>query len=563
MTQDSISPKRATNIRFQIGDLEFDLTNQTLLISGEKRQLTPKASRLLEQLTASAPNPLTREQLMDLVWPEVLVSDHTLHELVSQLRKQLGDDVRTPRYIKTLSKRGYQLVAPIKQISGARPLGSATSPELSLSVVLMDGQSNQPGKDAREILDELLEHFVHYPELILILENPAQAAYTLSAQLAYSDTKADLRVHLVRTIDQQLIWADSFYRSNNGKENWREIALQTSRRARLQMVCDVQCQSIRARAGSHTSSELTCAAVRMNYQINQAGSFDPELMRSLAERSVQLDPTLIEGWQMLTIAYVWLFKFGRISAHEAVEKSQAAVGSALGLDSENSYSLWLLGTVHATLGLDLDVAKQSLIQAIALDPLHPNAHWFHGMLAAVYRQQGALDSAVEELQRAARIFDADGRTQAEYAEVLLYTGRYAEAVSTAKSALKLKPFPPSVFFATLAGFRALMEQGQKEAASRWLNIYLATAEHDYQHHAAYMLAILGRTAEAQRLVVALQDSRSNLQGYTLVLAYMGLGDIQAAVLAAQQYQGAEGNFLQVRLRIDPALREVWKSIEHS
>jgi transcriptional activator of cad operon len=78
--------------------------------AGERR-LEPRTADLLRLLAARSGEVLTKEELLAAVWRGVHVSDETLTNAVYELRKALGDDARSPRYIQTLARRGYRLVA--------------------------------------------------------------------------------------------------------------------------------------------------------------------------------------------------------------------------------------------------------------------------------------------------------------------------------------------------------------------------------------------------------------------------------------------------------------------
>ena len=71
----------------------------------------------MELLVVLASRPgqvVSRQELLSAVWPGVIVGDEALSQVVTKLRKALGDDARLPTYIETISKRGYRLIAPVQ-----------------------------------------------------------------------------------------------------------------------------------------------------------------------------------------------------------------------------------------------------------------------------------------------------------------------------------------------------------------------------------------------------------------------------------------------------------------
>jgi DNA-binding winged helix-turn-helix (wHTH) protein len=61
---------------------------------------------------------LTRDELLDALWPGVAVMPDTLSKTISELRRALGDDSATPRYIETVHRRGVRFKAPVSEFQG-------------------------------------------------------------------------------------------------------------------------------------------------------------------------------------------------------------------------------------------------------------------------------------------------------------------------------------------------------------------------------------------------------------------------------------------------------------
>lgn len=72
-------------------------------------------------LATHAETVVSRDQLMEAVWPDVIIVDDTLTRCISQLRKTFGETPTAPRFIQTIRKRGYQLCVPVTPPPPARP----------------------------------------------------------------------------------------------------------------------------------------------------------------------------------------------------------------------------------------------------------------------------------------------------------------------------------------------------------------------------------------------------------------------------------------------------------
>ena len=75
--------------------------------------LTPKAFAVLQHLAANAGRLVSKRQLLDEVWPGLYVGDGALKSCIREVRRALGDDAGSPRFIATAHRRGYRFVAPV------------------------------------------------------------------------------------------------------------------------------------------------------------------------------------------------------------------------------------------------------------------------------------------------------------------------------------------------------------------------------------------------------------------------------------------------------------------
>ena len=80
---------------------------------------TPKLLDLLLHLLDHAGDLVTKEALLEALWPDANVTDNALTQAVSELRQALGDEAAAPQYIKTVARRGYRFVAPVTAIREA------------------------------------------------------------------------------------------------------------------------------------------------------------------------------------------------------------------------------------------------------------------------------------------------------------------------------------------------------------------------------------------------------------------------------------------------------------
>ena len=104
---------------FVLGEwrIEPSLNQITRLARGSVSQrITPKAMNVLVALVARVGELVTREELLASVWPDVHVQEEVLTRAIADLRKALDDDRKEPRYIETIPKRGYRVIAAVPSV---------------------------------------------------------------------------------------------------------------------------------------------------------------------------------------------------------------------------------------------------------------------------------------------------------------------------------------------------------------------------------------------------------------------------------------------------------------
>lgn len=117
-------PVPSSSLRVRFGEFELDEPNALLLRNGSAIPLSPTPFGLLCALLRQPGSLLTKHTLLDQVWGHRFVSDSVLKGAISDIRNVLGDDPRQPRYIDTVSRRGYRFIAtPVPLHEADQPVG--------------------------------------------------------------------------------------------------------------------------------------------------------------------------------------------------------------------------------------------------------------------------------------------------------------------------------------------------------------------------------------------------------------------------------------------------------
>jgi DNA-binding winged helix-turn-helix (wHTH) protein len=98
------------------GEYLLDETNEILWRGSQAISLRPKVLALLKFFLTHPGQLVTKEQLLDALWPNTYVSDAVLKDSVREVRDVLRDNARKPKYIETAHRRGYRLIAPVTEV---------------------------------------------------------------------------------------------------------------------------------------------------------------------------------------------------------------------------------------------------------------------------------------------------------------------------------------------------------------------------------------------------------------------------------------------------------------
>lgn len=130
----------------RIGEWRVDPALDEIERDGTTVKLEPRTMRLLMTLTQRPGELVTTEELFATVWRDTIVTSSSVYESVAQLRKALGDRSEEPRYIATVPRKGYRLVAPV---APWREAGPAPSPNATAGEVIAAGaRATAPGSPA-------------------------------------------------------------------------------------------------------------------------------------------------------------------------------------------------------------------------------------------------------------------------------------------------------------------------------------------------------------------------------------------------------------------------------
>lgn len=112
---------------YEFADVRVDVGRMAALRGGVAIPLEPKAFDVLIHLIEHRDRVVTKEELLDAVWPGTFVTPNVLTRAVAQIRKALGDESQDARLIETIAKRGYRFIPPVTVVPAGEPAPESPS----------------------------------------------------------------------------------------------------------------------------------------------------------------------------------------------------------------------------------------------------------------------------------------------------------------------------------------------------------------------------------------------------------------------------------------------------
>ena len=477
-------PSQPANVRF--GVFELDLRAGELRKQGLKIKLQEKPFQVLALLLERPGEVVTREELQKRLWPEdtFVDFDHSMNTAVNKLREALGDSAESPRFIKTLPKRGYRFIAPVQPVgrTEAAPMLAARRsqrpavvgivgavvvvaalvyfgwtrwgqrakpPEGRIMLAVLPFQNLSGDAEQEYFSDGLTEEMISqlgqiHPQRLGVIARTSAMKYKKSNK-GVDEIGRELDVHylvegsvrrggervritaqLVQVSDQTEVWSESFESSEGDilvlqSEVARTIAQQ------IQVKLAVPGPARPVRAGP-VRAEAHDAYLKGRYWASK-GVTDKAVR--FFEEAIAAEPNFALAHAALADSLVFL-----VPTREFMPKAKAEALKALELDST-------LSDAHAGLGLarlmyewDWKGAESSFRRALELDPSNAEAHLrYSHYLAAVGRLEEALGEA-RLVQRSDPLSPLAYQTAGRY---YYFLGQQDRAIEQYKKSLDMDP----------------------------------------------------------------------------------------------------------------------------
>ena len=448
---------------YRFGDLVLNLDRGCLQKGGADLALRPKAFEVLRYLVERAGRLATKDELVQAVWPNVIVSDDSLAQCIRDIRKVLNDEGE--RYIRTVPRRGYMFVAEAVPIAAtdkptagrasahAARLGQWSAPIAALAVVAIlaavlaawsrgwferqlpvadarltiavlpfTSLGDKPGEDwlGDGIAEDIMTAVSRFRDLTVIGRSSSfryrgdavdvrQAAkdlgahYLLQGSVRRSGDRLRITVQLIDPRTGASRWSERYDRPFS---DVFAIQDEVASKVAAQLVAhayEATIARVRTRAPADLEVyELVLRARKAHQTFKREGVIES---KALAERAIAIDPNYAPAWAVLSAALQQLYIQPYSEHHGTLamrQQARAAAARAVSLDADSA-------SAQATLGFSLVWGWEN-------------------------------EAGLEAFRKAIGLNPNDSRAWVGYAQALSYAGLNREALDVWERTQHLNPF---------------------------------------------------------------------------------------------------------------------------
>ena len=554
----------------------YRLDVEKCLLYGAGGHSIPLKTKAFETLLFLVRNPgrvVERDEIMEAVWPGIVVEENNLTQHVSSLRRALGERKDDHRFILTVPGRGYRFVADVTfpvetetggTVSGDSHVGRRWGFAVLVTVVVVSlllvgflyqrGTTSAAGERIRSIavlpfkpvsdLDRNPSFEMGMAnDLITRLENAegitvrsfeavrrfasgeadaadAGAALAVDAVLdtkvQYSENRVRLSVRLIRIDGREQVWAQSF-----DGDRADLFTMQDEMATRVANALSAKLKESSRKHSTASNEAYQHYLAGWAHQFNLEAS-EAKLGIAEFEQAIAIDPNYALAYVGIARGYMSLVLSSEVPPGDMGEKAMAAAERAVQLDPQLGEAHAMLGAVRFWFEHDWEGSEAALKTAIDLDPDSAFAHLYYAVLLG---NTGRIDEALAQSKKARELDEFWAYSASMQGTTLIHAGKPSDALSRFGEAMRLNPRLWTPHCKAALALIDLRRYGDAVTAARRA-AELNRNQTNSTAYEIYALARLGQRAEARQILNGLLQRSDDryVPPYHIAVAYAGLGD---------------------------------------
>jgi TolB-like protein/DNA-binding winged helix-turn-helix (wHTH) protein/Tfp pilus assembly protein PilF len=465
---------------FRVGEWLAEPARDVLQRAEETVKLEPRTMRVLTYLAERPLQVVSQSELEEFVWAGVVVTPQSVYQSIAQLRRVFGDTPRQPRYIETIQRKGYRLIAPVvpatepsEPAESERP---ATSPPEAMPTAPPEAESGsgRAGLTRRKwllaggllviVLAALgaLTWFPHRAKPVVV-DSPSIAVLPFADLSDQSDNAAfcdglteELMSRLGQLTELRVTARNSAFEFRGQGSDVREIGTRLGVSHLLRGSVRRTGERLRVTAALvDTKSGFQIWTQTFNGSMGQILNVQEEIARDVAEalqiRLSDAASARIKRAPTANVGAYELYLLGRYAQRqrtpEALDKAVAYQREAIARDPRFALAYagladaYMAGFYYMNRPLEETTAlvEPPVAKAIALDP---SLGAGYAARAVLRTEQSHLDEAIADLERAKELEPNDADVLVRLGAAHEYRAEPREAIKAFDQALRLDPLHP-------------------------------------------------------------------------------------------------------------------------
>lgn len=492
---------------FRFGDFILAPEERRLTRRGAEVALGARAFDMLCYFVANRHRILTKDEILDAVWPDIAVEESNLTVQVSALRKALG-----PKALATIPGRGYQFVLSVED--GPQDPTPTVEPRATtgpkILVLPFTNTTNDPDQEyfSDGITQDIITDLSKVTALSVIARNTAftfkgraidvaQTAqgmglsHVVEGSVRKSGNRLRINAQLVDGANGHPMWADRFDRDLTDIFDLQDEITESIVAALKVKLIPAERAAIQSRPTDNPEAYEIYLQARYHHMRPDRQNF--AIAGRLAQQALDIDPNYDLAWALLAIS-----KTGLYGLSASAEHGLQAAERALALNPDLSEALAAKAFVLAGLGR-FDEAFALYERALQLDPNSYDVRFHYGRTCF---QTGRHADAIVHWERAAELSEADLAATSHLRMCYKAMGQPEKALDSARRTIvraeRALSENSSDSYALINGVGAFAKLGDAERAKQWALRVKAVDPDDpsIDYNIACAMALLGETEAA-------------------------------------------------------------------
>jgi adenylate cyclase len=444
------------------GRFRLDLQGHRLSCEDEPIRLPGRALDILCVLAAARGAIVSKDELMQRLWPGRAVEENNLHVHVSNLRKALNGN-RGESHVMTVPSRGYRLVGMQSPPSLNRPERPVLRLPEKPSVAVLPFLNKSGDPDQEYLVDGITEDIItalaKWRWFFVTARNSSftykgravdvkqvgremGVRYVLEGSVRNSGDRVRISAQLIDAESGNHVWAENFDTEFGGVPAVQDELTQKIAAAIEPAIVKLETHRARYKRGDDLAA--WDHYLHGLWHVNQQTAADAVTALWYFEKALALDENLSEAYVGIARAYHTQYGYGFASDRAAINaKAEEVARLALARDNENCYAHYVLALTAAHAG-DPETAIRASKRAIELNPSF-SPGYFSLAVGSIYR--GETEAALAAIDAALRLSPNDPQLYVWLAlrgSALYLLGNYEEAIAAAEESRGLRWFYTSI-----------------------------------------------------------------------------------------------------------------------